>query len=281
MKNQDSTTSNDDPWIIDANYTIFVYAVVILTIINSALLLFVDGEAQSVIQFINYCLSLFLVMDALNNLRKQPKRLQYLTRGRGWMVFIGSLPFPFAGVFRLLYFGLGIRMLRHDDWREAHNVIITERAQSTLLMVILSAIIVFESAVLLVLQFEQTDASANIQTANDALWWGIVTVSTVGYGDQVPVTLAGRAASVLLIAIGVGLFTSITSYMADSFGKPRQRRHSRTASLEKHPTDSIKLLEDMRKLLNEEEHKLQQSITALQSRIDELEQRIIDERTHK
>jgi voltage-gated potassium channel len=80
---------------------------------------------------------------------------------------------------------------------------------------------IINSALLLVLQFEMPNPSANIQSASDALWWGIVTVSTVGYGDQFPITPADRATGILLIAVGVGLFTSITGYLADSFRKPR------------------------------------------------------------
>jgi len=41
---------------------------------------------------------------------------------------------------------------------------------------------------------------------HDALWWAVVTVTTVGYGDKVPVTLAGRIIAVVLMVAGVGLF---------------------------------------------------------------------------
>lgn len=39
----------------------------------------------------------------------------------------------------------------------------------------------------------------------DALWWSIVTTTTVGYGDIVPVTLAGRIIAVILMFLGIGL----------------------------------------------------------------------------
>ncbi len=273
MKNQDPTTSSDDLWVIDTNYVIFVLGIVILTIINSTLLFFVDGEEQAVIRFINLCLSLFLFMDALNTVRKQPHRLRFLTRGRGWMIFIGSLPIPFAGIFRIIFTTLQIRSMRGGKWAEAHHVVLTRRAQSTLLSVVLMAIIVYEVSVLLVLQFETSDPSANIQSASDALWWGIVTVSTVGYGDQFPITNAGRATGVLLIAVGVGLFTSITGYLTDSFRKPRAARpHSKDKA--DRAENVLHLVEEMRHLVDEEDQKRQQSISTLQKRIDRLENEI-------
>ena len=45
----------------------------------------------------------------------------------------------------------------------------------------------------------------------DALWWGIVTLTTVGYGDVYPVTPEGRIAASILMLLGIGLFGAITA----------------------------------------------------------------------
>jgi voltage-gated potassium channel len=45
----------------------------------------------------------------------------------------------------------------------------------------------------------------------DALWWGIVTITTVGYGDVYPVTAEGRIAAAVLMLLGIGLFSAITA----------------------------------------------------------------------
>ena len=49
----------------------------------------------------------------------------------------------------------------------------------------------------------------------DALWWALVTISTVGYGDLYPVTTGGRMVAVILILIGVGVCGYIAGFMAN------------------------------------------------------------------
>lgn len=72
------------------------------------------------------------------------------------------------------------------------------------------------------------EASYNEQYQNilDGLWWAIITFSTTGYGDKVPVTLAGRLIAVLTIMIGVGgtslLSGALASWLVDRNTKARR-----------------------------------------------------------
>ena len=264
----------DKKIVIDANYIVFVIIITILTVLNSVLIVVLGRypELRNALATINACLSVFLLADAFWRLRKLPQRVRYLLQGEGWLVFVGSLPVPFFGIARLIYYGRMTRRLRHDEFREARNVIVTKRAQSTLLLVLIFAIVVYEAAILLIISVEARYPGANITTANDALWWGYVTVATVGYGDYFPVSTPGRIIGAALMTVGVALFTSITSFMADWFRRPRSpspiASTGVTAGAIRDPHAKIARL---RAALAEQEKANQETIARLQAQLDELE----------
>jgi voltage-gated potassium channel len=69
----------------------------------------------------------------------------------------------------------------------------------------------------LVMLSERDAPGANIHDYGSALWWGIVTMTTVGYGDKFPVTGLGRGVAVVLMLVGIGLLGVITATVASFF----------------------------------------------------------------
>jgi len=69
----------------------------------------------------------------------------------------------------------------------------------------------------LVLLFDENAKGSNIHDYPNALWWAIVTVTTVGYGDRFPVTGGGRTVAVVLMLVGIGLIGVLTATVASVF----------------------------------------------------------------
>ena len=65
-----------------------------------------------------------------------------------------------------------------------------------------------------------------ITNITDGIWWAWVTVTTVGYGDVVPVTLEGKLFGALLIAMGIGLFSMITASFTVYFVEQDEQEES-------------------------------------------------------
>ncbi len=72
-------------------------------------------------------------------------------------------------------------------------------------------------AALAVLDAERLAPGANITSIGDALWWVATTITTVGYGDQFPVTYAGRLVGLGLMVTGIALLGVITAALASWF----------------------------------------------------------------
>ena len=69
----------------------------------------------------------------------------------------------------------------------------------------------------IVMYCEQNVKDHNINNFEDAVWWGIVTLSTVGYGDKYPLSSSGRLFAVLLIFCGVGGIAIVTAKISSYF----------------------------------------------------------------
>jgi len=99
-----------------------------------------------------------------------------------------------------------------------------------LYLVVFVGITVLEFVGLLELRFEANAPGANITTAGDALWWGYVTATTAGYGDQYPVTTGGRLAGLIMLTVGVALFATFSGFLANAFLSPRKPRPAETTA---------------------------------------------------
>jgi len=209
--------------VVNINYELFVLALVMLSLVNWTLIVFgrlAPAQVQ-VVWIVNAGLSVFLLLDFAWRLWRHPHRWRWLGPRGGWLLLLGSLPLPFAGALRLIWAWLALRLLRRSDYREMRNIVVRRRAQSTLLSAVLAAIVMLEVGALLILDAERASTQANIITGIDALWWNIVTLATVGYGDKYPVTTNGRVIGVIVIVVGVGLFSALTSFLAQWFIRPR------------------------------------------------------------
>ena len=79
-----------------------------------------------------------------------------------------------------------------------------------------AAVLVLNGAVIVYL-FERHASGSNIHTLGESLWWSLVTVTTVGYGDYTPVTAPGRVTACFVMGIGLLTLAVITAQVASSF----------------------------------------------------------------
>ncbi len=103
--------------------------------------------------------------------------------------------------------------------REGELRVETILKHHSLFRVLIAAAVTLVLGAWLVLLFEENAKGGNIHNYPDALWWAVVTVTTVGYGDRFPVTGGGRVVAVVLMLVGIGLIGVLTATVASVFIK--------------------------------------------------------------
>jgi voltage-gated potassium channel len=203
-------------------YEVFIALLSILSIVNLVLIYTIDEESLNyVILSVNIVVSVILFLDFCLRFWKAPSRRDYMLRKFGWADLLASVPlmqFKVLRVFRLIRV---YRLLKEYGAGNVWRTIVRERAGSALLSLLFLAILVLEFGSVAMLSIEQDAEGANIKTASDSLWYTIVTISTVGYGDQYPVTNPGRILGTMIIIVGVGIFGTLTGWLANAFLRPR------------------------------------------------------------
>ena len=208
----------------NTGYEIFIGILSILSILNIVLVYAIeDTNLDQVLNVMNGLLSVIFLGDFSYRLFTATSKSRYFVRQFGWADLLASLPFEQFKILRIFRLVRVFRLLREHGIKKIGRTLIKDRAGSALLTLLLMGILVLEFGSLAVLNIEQFAVGANITTGGDAVWYVIVTISTVGYGDQYPVTNAGRVAGALIIVIGVGIFGTFTGYLANIFLSPAKQ----------------------------------------------------------
>ena len=88
----------------------------------------------------------------------------------------------------------------------------------------------------------------DVRDLGDGIWWALVTITTVGYGDITPVTTLGRIVASSLMLLGLGLIATITAIVSAKFIQNFVDHHTNDDVLEK--LDEMQLeLDDIKKKL--------------------------------
>jgi voltage-gated potassium channel len=198
-------------------YELFMLGLAILSIVNLVLLSIFEWRSQPwwLVAYVDAFLTVFFVADFILRLVSAPSKKRYLGRGGGVLDLLSCA--PGLRVFRLFRIVRAVRIIRRLGGRRVFGELRGGLAAGTVYLVILVGFVVLEVVGLLELHFEEDAPGANITTAGDALWWGYVTATTVGYGDYYPVTTGGRLVGFLMLTVGVALFATFSGYLANKF----------------------------------------------------------------
>lgn len=208
-----------------SNFELFILLLSVLSVLN-VIVFFMPfaPEVKEVFRVMGNFYCIFFLVDFFVHLKNASSKSKYFFKEFGFLDLLGSIPNPAFAVFRIYRIVKYARILRKYTVRRLLADVNSRRAESALFLVFFILIFVVQFGGALTLGLESKATNANILSASDALWWGVVTVTTVGYGDRFPVTDPGRMVGVVLMFVGVGTFGVLTSYLANTLLAPPKEK---------------------------------------------------------
>ena len=163
-------------------------------------------------------------------------RLKYLITPLALVDLIAVLPFflpalipldlRFVRVLRLIRL-VRVMKLGHYSHSLAHisKVIKSKRSELAASLFILAVLLLFASTIMYYVEHDAQPQS--FRSIPAAFWWGIETLTTVGYGDVAPITTLGKICAAVIAVLGIGLFGLPTAIIATGFLEEVQHKRER------------------------------------------------------
>jgi len=226
---------NDSPIDRDSTVGAFQLAILVLTVVTlSAIVaeqfLPLPDSAKQVLNWVDTAICIVLFGDFCFRFYRAESKLAFMKWG--WIDLLASIPnleaFRWGRLVRVLRI---IRLLRGiRSIQRVFQLVFRNRTEGGAVSIVLTAflLVVSSSVSILLCERDAAGTAANqdsrILTAEDALWWSMSTITTVGYGDKVPATHEGRILGMVLMTGGVGLFGALSGLVASLFlGGQRKR----------------------------------------------------------
>lgn len=195
-------------------FGILVLSVALLAGLAAEIFLPLPTEVGRLIFFIDTTICALLFIDWIYRFSDAKSKAQFMKLG--WLDLLACIPavepLRWLRVFRIVRLLLAVRTF--DRFK---RVLVANKTSAGLSGVAVIAVLMVSFGSAAILLFEHQNADGNIKTAEDALWWAIVTTTTVGYGDLYPITTAGRIVAVILMVTGIGLFGTLSGVAASFF----------------------------------------------------------------
>ncbi|QLE79168.1 ion transporter [Francisella sp. Scap27] len=203
---------------------IYQFVIIILVIINSMTLIAqVDYGDVDYLDYVNTTFSVVFSIEYLIRLLCSRKRLRFIFQFYNIVDFIAIFLPLILGLFGVSSQELIVlRLLR--VFKIFQNSSIMDRLikvfKKIYLELLVSYCLIFVILIIscVMMYYAEHEAQPQVfSTISNTLWWGVTTLTTVGYGDMYPVTLLGRIIATLLSMLGIGVFAIPSGLIGASF----------------------------------------------------------------
>jgi voltage-gated potassium channel len=190
-------------WERHTEWPLALVAIVFLAMYSVQVLTRPHGEEEHTLDVAGWIAWSLFVVDYIVRLSLAPDRRQWFVRH---LLDLLIVALPLMRPLRLLRLVVLVGALQKAIGDAVRGRILIYTITGVVLLVYVASLAVLDQ--------ERGRPHAKINTFGDAVWWAISTVTTVGYGDQYPITVLGRVVAVLLMIGGISLIGVVTASLA-------------------------------------------------------------------
>lgn len=245
--------------------TIGFYILIIVDVILISISVFFDipDSTDIVISIFDFFVCIFLLFEWGYNLYRSPSKLKFLKNRKNLFIMISSIPFdvmillltPNMGILRFLSLLKILRIfILFDIFYEPVSNFIKKSNMDKIVAAVIITIIIFTGL------FWIYGTTYNLF---DYFYFVVVTLTTVGYGDVTPQTMPEKIISIILIFVGVLVFSTITAAISSYF------TDRLIDSDDDHIEEKLDSIEKELELVHSENEELKKEITELKNLIKE------------
>jgi voltage-gated potassium channel len=229
------------------SYNLFMLVLTLFSLVV-AIGIIIPTVNSDALWWVDFLICMVFVVDFAVSLWRSPNKTEYFIKNGGWLDLLGAIPsvpgLPWTAFVRLARLNRLVKITKHLQGKDRDEVIRETRqnpAETALLTMGITSFMLITVSSLLILRLERGAPEANILTGRDAFWWAMVTITSVGYGDYVPVTFWGRVLAMVLMIFGIGIFAVLTGFVA-----------ARVVKLQKGPEDIIAIVREENAAIRDE-----------------------------
>lgn len=210
-------------------YRYFLIHIVVISTIITAVFTYnqIDADVLSLLRLCEIFCFFTITFDFIIRLIEADDTKGYLFSFFGMIDFVSSIPlvlilsniqndiqtiFGIIAFFKLARYSPALEILK--------NVIISEQKPLLSALYLMLLLTFFTSTLL---YFIERDVNASLSSIPQAMWWSVVTLATLGYGDVVPMTALGKICGGMVAILGFGMFALPAGILANGFSEEMKR----------------------------------------------------------
>jgi len=216
-------------------FAFFIQALILVSIITFSIETIpnLKPETKTILQVIEWFSVIIFSLEYVLRIYVADSKPKFVFSFFGIIDLLAILPFYLSfGVdlrsLRALRFLRLFRILKLVRYNRAMNHFtsaIKSAKEEIFLFIFITLILIYFSAVG-IYYFENEAQPEHFSSIFDSLWWAIITLTTVGYGDVYPITVGGKVFTFIILMIGLGIVAIPTGIISSALTKSVDKKHN-------------------------------------------------------